>query len=63
MDEVSGEASTEFPDDRFSRLRLQQRREAILKAEPISLAVGSGRATLTRTVVDKKSYLLTVVME
>jgi len=37
--------------------------EAILKAEPISLAVGSGRATLTRTVVDKKSYLLTVVME
>jgi len=29
--------------------------EAILKDTPISLAVGSGRATLTRTVVDKKA--------
>lgn len=37
--------------------------EAILKDAPVSLPVGSGRATLTRTVVDKKSYLLTVIME
>ena len=37
--------------------------EAIMRGAPISLVVGSGRAILTRTVVNKQSYLLSVVME
>ncbi|MGH8420139.1 MAG: hypothetical protein ACRER8_23115 [Pseudomonas sp.] len=37
--------------------------EAIMKAAPIDLNVGSGRAILTRTVVNKQSYVLSVVME
>ncbi len=37
--------------------------EAIIKASPLNLDVGSGRATLTRTVVNKQSYVLSVVME
>lgn len=37
--------------------------EAIFKAKPITLEVGSGRATLARTVVDKRRYLLSVIME
>ncbi|WP_146749640.1 MULTISPECIES: hypothetical protein [unclassified Pseudomonas] len=37
--------------------------EAILKAAPISLPVGDGHATLTRTVVNKQNYVLSVLME
>ncbi|GEM_PF-1488393 len=37
--------------------------EAIMKGAPINLAVGSGHATLTRTVVNKQNYVLSVVME
>lgn len=37
--------------------------EAILKGAPINLRVGSGHATLTRTVVNKQNYVLSVVME
>lgn len=37
--------------------------EAIKKAAPIAVGVGSGRAILTRTVVNKQNYVLSVVME
>jgi hypothetical protein len=37
--------------------------EAIMKAAPIRLQVGSGQATLTRTAVNKQTYVLSVVME
>lgn len=37
--------------------------EAINKAAPLNLEVGSGRAMLTRTVVNKQHYVLSVVME
>ncbi|MDH0747833.1 DUF6030 family protein [Pseudomonas sp. GD03842] len=37
--------------------------EAILKGTPINLAVGDGHASLTRTVVNKQNYVLSVVME
>jgi hypothetical protein len=36
---------------------------AIKKAAPITVDVGSGRAILTRTVVNKQTYVLSVVME
>jgi len=37
--------------------------EAIVKGEFIQLDVGSGRATLMRTSVNKQSYVLSVLME
>ena len=37
--------------------------EAIMKGAPIGLDVGSGRAILTRTVINKQTYVLSVVME
>lgn len=37
--------------------------EAIMRASPINLAVGTGRAILTKTAVDKRSYVLSVIME
>ncbi|WP_143070260.1 hypothetical protein [Pseudomonas sp. NFR16] len=37
--------------------------EAILKASPLNLDVGSGRAMLTRTAINKQGYVLSVVME
>lgn len=37
--------------------------EAIMKASAINLVVGNGHAILTRTVVNKGKYVLSVVME
>jgi hypothetical protein len=37
--------------------------EAIMRSAPIKLAVGSGHATLTKTKLNKHSYVLSVVME
>lgn len=36
---------------------------AIMKATPINLDVGSGHASLTRIVVNRQNYVLSVVME
>ncbi|WP_223537992.1 hypothetical protein [Pseudomonas sp. GL-B-16] len=37
--------------------------EAIMNGVPISLDVGSGRASLSQTVINNQSYVLSVVME